>query len=106
MADSPSARDGADSRARRGRRRLTGPEAVGATVSEIRDGGASMEFVEGVYQGQRIKGLSLGQAVFAATIAALGILGLIQGNFTPTWTGVPKRFPAREGLAYLCALVS
>lgn len=37
---------------------------------------------------------------------ALGILGLIQGNFTPPWTGVPKSVPVREGLAYLCAFVS
>jgi len=43
---------------------------------------------------------------FAATIAALGIVGMIQGGFTQTWSGVPKGFPAREALAYLCALVS
>jgi hypothetical protein len=27
---------------------------------------------------------------------ALGIIGLVQGDFTPTWAGVPKDFPARE----------
>jgi len=49
---------------------------------------------------------SLGQAVFAVTMVTIGILGLIQGDFTPTWTGAPKGMPAREVLAYLCAFVS
>jgi uncharacterized membrane protein len=44
-------------------------------------------------------------AFFAATLIALGVLGMIQGDFTPTWSGVPKGFPAREGLAYLCAFI-
>jgi uncharacterized membrane protein len=49
---------------------------------------------------------TVGQALFAATFIALGILGFASGDFTPLWQPVPKDFPAREGLAYLTALVS
>ena len=44
--------------------------------------------------------------LFAATMIGLGIVGIVTGHFTPTWSGVPSGLPARSALAYLCALVS
>lgn len=46
---------------------------------------------------------TLGHAVFAATMIAVGILGLIKIDFNPVWDPAPKSVPA---LAYLSAFVS
>ena len=50
--------------------------------------------------------MSPAHAFFGVTMAGLGIIGLIQGHFTPTWAGVPQGFPARAALVYLTAGIS
>jgi uncharacterized membrane protein len=48
---------------------------------------------------------SWGHAVFAITMIALGMLGLILGDFTQVFQPVPKGMPAREAFVYICALI-
>jgi uncharacterized membrane protein len=53
-----------------------------------------------------IRIVGAGHAALAAVLIALGIQGLIQGDFTAVWQPVPEGVPAREVLVYVCALVT
>jgi uncharacterized membrane protein len=48
---------------------------------------------------------STGHALFAATLVILGIMGLVSGDFAAIWDSVPKAWPARNVLAYLCDFI-
>jgi len=50
--------------------------------------------------------MGAGRVLFAAVMIWLGVLGFINGDFVQIWQPVPKWVPAREALAYLCALIS
>jgi len=50
--------------------------------------------------------MRLATAVFAVAMIALGIMGLVKGDFTVVWAPVPKGVPGREVLVYLTALIS
>jgi uncharacterized membrane protein len=52
-----------------------------------------------------MKDVEIGSRPFAATMAALGILGFVYGDFAMVWQEVPNWVPARELLAYLCAAI-
>jgi uncharacterized membrane protein len=44
-------------------------------------------------------------ACFAAIMIALGVMGLMKGDFAVIWQPAPKDVPAREVLVYLSALI-
>jgi uncharacterized membrane protein YphA (DoxX/SURF4 family) len=48
---------------------------------------------------------SWGYAVFAATMVAIGILGLLRGDIIGIWDSVPKDFPVHGFLRYLSACI-
>lgn len=52
-----------------------------------------------------MRSVSPGHLVFAAMLIALGIEGLILGDFTAVWQPMPKGLPARDALAWLSAIV-
>jgi uncharacterized membrane protein len=46
---------------------------------------------------------SVGHAIFATTMIALGIVGLIKSEYVAIWQPIPQSV---HGLAYLCAIIS
>lgn len=50
--------------------------------------------------------MRIGTIAFAVVVIALGVIGLVEGDFMPIWQPVPKDLPAREVLVYACASVS
>jgi len=49
---------------------------------------------------------NVGQVIFAAVMAGLGVMSLMTGHFAPIFDGVPKALPGREALVYVCALIT
>jgi uncharacterized membrane protein len=54
----------------------------------------------------QLRTASVGHAVFALTVVAMGIQGLVERKFNVLWQPVPKWLPAREVLVYVCAVVA
>lgn len=43
--------------------------------------------------------------LFAAAMVALGITGLVNGDFALVWQRVPAHAPGRTVIAYICAVI-
>jgi uncharacterized membrane protein len=56
-------------------------------------------------EGAQLAVSTLDRIPLAASIFALGVLGLVAGDFVAVWQPVPKGVPARESLAWFCAIV-
>lgn len=53
-----------------------------------------------------VRTASVGHAVFAACMIAVGVIGLVKGDFAAIWDGVPSGLPGRDVLTYVCAAIS
>lgn len=49
--------------------------------------------------------LRASRVFFAAAMIALGITGLVNGDFALVWQNVPAHLPARTAIAYVCAVI-
>lgn len=49
--------------------------------------------------------LQPGRVLFAAALVALGITGLVNGDFALVWQHVPAGVPGRTAIAYVCAVM-
>lgn len=49
--------------------------------------------------------LQPGRLLFAAAMVALGLTGLVNGDFALVWQNVPAHLPGRTALAHVCAAI-